>query len=87
MRSKALHMVTFTLLVIGGINWLAVAILRAGIAALTDPISEFLTRIIYLLFGLAALFELALHMRTCRMCGKSAVSLASPDAPAPGGIW
>ena len=62
---KTLHMVTFTLLAIGGLNWLATAfnynlvekIFGAGTIAM----------VIYILVGLSAIFEIFTH-KNCRSC-------------------
>ena len=61
------HMVTFILLVVGGLNWLLVgafdknlveAIVGAGTGA----------NVVYILVGLSALYELVIHKGTCTLC-------------------
>ena len=64
---KALHAVTFFLLVIGGLNWLLVAfgynlvdrVLGAG-----SPVSM----IVYVLVGLSAIVQVATHKSYCKYC-------------------
>ena len=64
---KALHMITFILLIIGGLNWLLVsfgwnlvtAIFGMGMAA----------TVIYFLVGVSAIIVAATHAKDCRMCG------------------
>jgi uncharacterized membrane protein YuzA (DUF378 family) len=60
-------MVTFILLVVGGLNWLLVgafdknlveAIVGAGTGA----------NVVYILVGLSALYELVIHKGTCTLC-------------------
>ncbi|KKW19892.1 MAG: hypothetical protein UY63_C0005G0075 [Parcubacteria group bacterium GW2011_GWA2_51_10] len=70
---KGLHMVTFTLLVIGGLNW--------GLSALGWNVVEMLlgnwpavVSIVYILVGLSAIYEVVTHKSNCRMCGSSAAS-------------
>ena len=67
MNNKVLHMITFLLLIVGGINWLLVGaldfdlvttILGTGVAA----------DVVYILVGLAALVELITHKKRCSMC-------------------
>jgi uncharacterized membrane protein YuzA (DUF378 family) len=66
---KSLHGISFVLLVIGGLNWLLVgfgwnlvdAIFGAGSTG---------SKIIYIIVGLAALYLLFSHKKTCRMCDK-----------------
>lgn len=75
---KTLHMVAFILLIIGGINWLLVGVfswdigeLFGGNAGSAIPLS----RIIYILVGLSALFELFTHKNNCSYC------VSSPSTP------
>ena len=65
---KNLHMVTFILLVVGGLNW--------GLAALGFNLVEMLlgswpmvVKVIYLLVGLSAIYEIVNHKASCKMCG------------------
>ncbi len=65
---KGLHIVAFTLLVIGGLNWLLVALgwnLVDGIFG----VGSLLSKIIYILVGLSAIIEVATHKKTCKLCG------------------
>ena len=61
-------MVAFLLLVIGGLNWLLVGLFHWGIEMITDPISPTLTTIIYVLVGVAAIYELLTHKSSCKDC-------------------
>lgn len=63
------HMVTFTLLVIGGLNWLAVGLFNWDIGTLFGGMDQVVSRIIYLLVGLSAIYEVAMHKVHCKMCG------------------
>lgn len=51
-------MVAYLLLIIGGLNWLLIGLFDWGIAEITDPISMMLTKTIYILVGLSAIYEL-----------------------------
>lgn len=64
---KSLHMVTFILLVIGGLNW--------GLTAVGYNVVEMLLggwplvlQIVYVLVGLSAIVEIATHKSTCKEC-------------------
>jgi uncharacterized membrane protein YuzA (DUF378 family) len=64
---KTIHMVTFILLVVGGLNW--------GLTALGYNLVEMilggwpmLVQIVYLLVGLSAIFEAVTHKKNCTMC-------------------
>ncbi len=65
---KALHMVAFLLLVVGGLNWLAVAANGWDIGQLLGGQDALTSRVVYALVGLAALFELLTHGMNCKMC-------------------
>lgn len=65
---KALHMVAFLLLVVGGLNWLAVAANGWDIGQLFGGQDAMASRVIYALVGLAALYELLTHGMNCKMC-------------------
>jgi uncharacterized membrane protein YuzA (DUF378 family) len=61
---KALHMIAFILLIIGGLNW--------GLYAFgTDLVSflpEAVAKIVYILVGLSAIYEVATHKKNCQAC-------------------
>ena len=59
-----IHKVTFILLVIGGLNW--------GLEAVGYGIGEYLpdsvSRVVYALVALSALYEVFTHKKNCRDC-------------------
>ncbi|EKD46886.1 MAG: hypothetical protein ACD_67C00027G0001 [uncultured bacterium] len=65
---KGLHMVTFTLLVVGGLNWLLVGLFGLDIGAWFGGQEALLSRIIYVLVGLSAIYEVAIHKSACKLC-------------------
>lgn len=73
MSSKGLHMVSWILIIIGGLNWGLVGIggfaganwnLVSGILG-SWPLLEW---VVYTLVGLAAIYELAVHRKNCKQC-------------------
>lgn len=82
---KVLHIVTFLLLVIGGINWLLVGLTGWDVGALFGGQDALIARIIYILVGLAAIVEIATHKQNCRACGgtKKAMSTGPVETPPP----
>ena len=62
-----MHKLSFILLIIGGLNWLLEGVLETGIGSW---IGSGPARIVYVLVGLAALYELFTHKRNCKMCDK-----------------
>ncbi len=67
MNSKALHMVTFILLVVGGLNWLLVGAFELNLVTTIFGEGN-LTKAIYILVGLSAVYELLTHKKSCTMC-------------------
>jgi uncharacterized membrane protein YuzA (DUF378 family) len=60
----------FFLLVIGGLNWLLYGLLSTDVGSWLGGMDTPLARIIYILVGLAAIYELVSHKRCCKMCDK-----------------
>ncbi len=65
---KNLHMVTFILLVIGGLNWLVLALFNWDISQLFGGQDAVVSQVIYILVGLSALFEIFTHKDNCKNC-------------------
>ncbi len=63
-----LHMVTFVLLVIGGLNWLLVGLFGWDIGQLFGGQAMVVSRIIYILVGLSAIVEVVNHKSDCKAC-------------------
>lgn len=63
-------MAAFVLLVIGGLNWLIVGLSGWDIGQLFGGMDAVVSRVIYILVGLAAIYEIFAHKQTCRACGK-----------------
>jgi len=59
-----IHTVTFVLLVIGGLNWG----LEAAGFGLGSYLPSGLTMLLYILIGLAALYEVFTHKQNCKHC-------------------
>lgn len=67
---KAVHIVSFILLAVGGLNWGLVGI---GVDdVVTRFLGEGLAQIVFILVGIAAIVELATHKQTCKVCPASA---------------
>ena len=64
-------MVAFLLLIIGGLNWLLVGLFSWDVGVLFGGMSAMVSRVIYVLVGLSALYILATHKSCCKMCGTS----------------
>ncbi|HEY4483148.1 MAG TPA: DUF378 domain-containing protein [Candidatus Paceibacterota bacterium] len=65
-----MHKVSFILLVIGGLNWLVLAIFSWDIGMLFGGQGATISKLIYILVGLAALYEIFTHKSQCKACDK-----------------
>ncbi|OGK16201.1 hypothetical protein A2862_00775 [Candidatus Roizmanbacteria bacterium RIFCSPHIGHO2_01_FULL_38_41] len=63
---KGLHMVTWILLVVGGLNW-GLEVLGWGIG---NYIPEGLATLVYALVGISAIVEIFTHKSNCKHCEK-----------------
>ena len=68
-------MVSFFLLVVGGLNWLAVGLFQWDLGVLFGGQEMMVSRVIYVLVGVAALYEVATHKSNCRACTESTVAM------------
>jgi len=66
-----LHTLTFILLVVGGLNWLLVGVLGWDISRWLGGADSVVSRTIYVLVGLSAVYEVAMHKKMCRECNPS----------------
>lgn len=74
---KALHMIAFILLVVGGLNW-GLTALGFNLVHMIFQFSAMLEKIVYILVGLSAIYEVATHKQNCKYC----VSASAPTMPA-----
>jgi hypothetical protein len=70
-----IHTVTFILLIIGGLNWLAVGLFGWDLGVLFGGQMELISRVIYVLVGVAAVYEVATHKANCKACGSTTSSV------------
>lgn len=62
---SGLHKLTFILLVIGGLNWGLVGAFDVNVV---DRLGSGVAMIVYILVGLSAIYEVAIHGKACRYC-------------------
>ncbi len=68
---KTIHMISFILLIIGGLNWLLVGIGGWDLVAMAFGAGSTLANIVYILVGVAAIVEVVIHKKTCKACVSS----------------
>lgn len=64
---KMLHMVAFTLLIVGGLNWGLVGLFGLNLVTMLLGATG-LENIVYILVGASAVYIAFGHMKECRMC-------------------
>ena len=70
MIMKYVHMVAFILLIVGGLNWLLVGLAGWDIGQLFGGMDALVSRAIYILVGLSAIYEVVTHKGRCKECDK-----------------
>lgn len=65
-----LHTIAFLLLVIGGLNWLVLALTGMDVGDLFGGQSATISKVIYILVGLSAIYEIATHKKNCIPCSQ-----------------
>lgn len=63
-----MHMISFILLIIGGLNWLLVGVAGWDVGQLFGGMEAIVSRVIYILVGLAAIYEVVTHRSNCKEC-------------------
>jgi len=75
-HNKSIHMITFILLIIGGLNWLLFGIFNLDVIQYAGSA---VAKIIYILVGASAVYELLTHKNTCKTCSKGTQASAAPQ--------
>lgn len=68
---KNIHMIAFTLLVIGGLNWLLVGLFGWDVGQIFGGQDAVLSKVIYVLVGLSAIYEIVTCKENCKIGKKS----------------
>ena len=67
-HAKSMHMITFCLLIIGGLNWLAFGLFEVEVGTYIGGMTSMAAKVVYVLVGLAAIYEVAMHKHNCKKC-------------------
>ena len=78
---KYLHTISFILLIVGGLNWLLVGLFSWDIGMIFGGMSAMLSRIIYILVGLSAIYEMTTHKNRCKACDMGMSKSGAPAMP------
>lgn len=66
---KALHMVAYLLLWVGGLNWGLVGLMNINVVSMLLGAGSTLEKIVYILVGLSAVYVIVYHKKDCKVCG------------------
>lgn len=66
---KILHMTTFTLTIVGALNWGLVGLFDLNLVETVLSSVPAVERIVYILVGASAVYLAATHMGDCKICG------------------
>ena len=69
---KTMHMIAYTLLFIGGLNWGLIGLFNLNLVMLLFGAWPSVVMLVYILVGVAAVYVAATHMSDCMMCAKMA---------------
>ena len=70
MGSKELHMVAFTLAMVGALNWGLVGLLNFNLVNMLLGSWPMVEKIVYILVGASAVYVFATHKSDCKICSK-----------------
>lgn len=78
MKGKGIHMITFILVIIGGLNWLLFAVIKKDVGSfLPGGMEGIAATVVYVLVGLSAVYEIATHKKNCKVCGSGMMKSSS----------
>jgi len=64
-----IHFVTFLLIIVGGLNWLLVGLFGWDLGMkFFGGQDTTISKVIYILVGLSAVYEVATHKQICKLC-------------------
>jgi len=69
-NEKLLHVVVFTLVVVGALNWGLVGLLQFNLVEMLFGMDTMLTNFVYILVGASEVYLALTHKKDCRVCGK-----------------
>ncbi|MBP9815747.1 DUF378 domain-containing protein [Candidatus Woesebacteria bacterium] len=66
---KNMHTLTYLLMVVGALNWGLVGLFDFNLVNTLVGSMPMLEKLVYILVGLSAAYELAMHKQICKLCG------------------
>ena len=69
MNNKTLHLITYSLVVVGALNWGLVGLLDFNLVNALFGAWPTVEKLVYLLVGVSAVYDFAGHKNYCKYCG------------------
>lgn len=66
---KEIHMVTFTFMLIGVLNWGLIGFFNFNLVTTILGSMPGVEKLVYILVGASAVYEIAIHKGACKLCG------------------
>ena len=70
MKNKGVHMITFLLVMIGALNWGLMGAFGFNLVTYLLGSWPMVERVVYILVGVSAIVEIAMHPSMCSCCMK-----------------
>lgn len=67
---KSVHMLAYTLLWVGGLNWGLVGLFNLDLVNLLFGSMPAIANLVYVLVGVSAVYTFTTHMKECKVCSK-----------------
>lgn len=67
---KTWHYVGYILVIVGALNWGLIGLFNFNLVNLVFGSVPWLERLLYILIGIFAVYDLVTHKGTCKYCGK-----------------
>ncbi|MFA6515281.1 MAG: DUF378 domain-containing protein [Candidatus Paceibacterota bacterium] len=77
---KSLHCIALVLVIVGGLNWLLVGLISWDIGNIFGGQGAFISKIVYILVGLSAIYLITTHKKDCKAC-EVATPTSTPSNP------
>ena len=65
---KTVHTIAWILLIVGGLNWLLVGLFSWDVGSIFGGQAAIVSKLVYILVGISALYELFTHKNSCANC-------------------
>ncbi|OGK40657.1 hypothetical protein A2954_02105 [Candidatus Roizmanbacteria bacterium RIFCSPLOWO2_01_FULL_37_12] len=70
MNNKTLHLITYSLVVVGALNWGLVGLLDFNLVNALFGSWPNVEKLVYVLVGASAVYDFAGHSKYCKYCGE-----------------